>query len=185
LAGAPNREDIGRDDDALAVLGRELSRIHEELCGAVPDGVHCVVAGSVLTCVLSGGLTPLERTLIEHGQLAEAREYREAVIDAQSERFSAAASAALGREITSAVHVFDPNQAVTTLLYVLAPATTPADERQAIIAWATQVRSRAQHHRSVHKRLRETQRRLAEEIERTRTRVRANPVVADASDDPA
>jgi uncharacterized protein YbcI len=184
LAGELNREDNSSGDGALAALGEQLSAIHEDLCGTVPDSVQCVVAGSVLTCVLNGGLTPIERTLIEHGQLGEAREYREAVIDAQSERFSSTVAGMLGREVASAVHVFDPDQAVTTLLYVLQPATSAADQRQAILAWATQVRSQAQQQRSRHANLRETQRRLAAEVEQTRSSVHA-PEPSDGSDDSA
>jgi uncharacterized protein YbcI len=160
-----------RHDDELEALGDSVCAIHEELCGVRPDSAQCVLAGSVLACAITGGLTPIERTLVDRRLYPEAREYREAVIDAESARFQQAVEAGLGRPVASKVHVFDPANAVTTLVFVLEPALATSDERRAILAWATQVRSQAERQRALHRQLRDTQRRLATEVERTRERV--------------
>jgi hypothetical protein len=106
-------------DYALRALGEAVCDIQEEVCGVRPESAECVLAGSVLVAVIRGGLTPIERTLIGRERLAEAREHREAVIDAETDRFKGAAAAALRRRIASTAHVFEPVHTVTTLVYVL------------------------------------------------------------------
>jgi uncharacterized protein YbcI len=164
-----------RTEAELEALGEDIRAIHEELCGVRPDSAHCVLAGSVLACVITGGLTPIESTLIGRERYAEAREYREAVIDAESTRLRKAVEAGVRREIASEVHVFDPMNAVTTLVFVLQPALDVSDERRAILAWASQVRNQSEKGRATHRRLRDMQKRLASEIGDTRHRVHPGP----------
>ena len=107
--------------DAAATVSRELVSLHKQFYGKGPVRAKTFLVDDTVLCVLEGGFTVVERTLIEVGRAPAVHDIRTSFQAAMREQFTAVVEAALGRRVRaymSQVHT-DPDIAVE--LFLLEP----------------------------------------------------------------
>jgi uncharacterized protein YbcI len=108
----------GRRADAISSA---IARLHREYYGRGATKTRTVMHGDYVITFLEDIYTPVERTLIEAGDLETVQNTRNSFQRAMEERFTAAVEEVMGRQVTaflSQVH-FDPDLSVET--FVLEP----------------------------------------------------------------
>lgn len=109
--GLAERDRTGQTCSRIAT---GIVRLYARLYGKGPTNAKARIVDDAVICVLRGGVTPVERTLIERGDADAARRIRESLHDATSSRMQAVVEEATRREVTAHVsqtHV-DPDVAV-------------------------------------------------------------------------
>jgi uncharacterized protein YbcI len=104
--------------EVLATISEGLVALHTRYYGKGPDAVKSYHVDDTVVCVLRGGYTTVERTLIESGRRDTVREMREGFQAAMTEQFTAVVERATGRHVEaylSQVHM-DPDIAVEIFL---------------------------------------------------------------------
>ncbi|MFL5869703.1 MAG: Na-translocating system protein MpsC family protein [Solirubrobacterales bacterium] len=146
-----------------------LGDLHAILFEARPQHTEAALAGTILTCVLRGGLTPHEAYLIDFNRGDKVRAFREDLFRASGDDLTSLIETLTGRTVNAWVPVFEPRNAVTMLVFVLdSPVESLGDSGEALAAWATQVRRNSANLRAIHARHRERQQELAAELRRLR-----------------
>ena len=108
--------------DAAATVSRELVSLHKQFYGKGPVRAKTFLVDDTVLCVLEGGFTVVERTLIEVGRAPAVHEIRTSFQAAMREQFTHVVEAALNRRVRaymSQVHT-DPDIAIE--LFLLEPA---------------------------------------------------------------
>lgn len=99
---------------ALAEISRGLVRLHSEYYGKGPTKADVFMVDDTLVCVLEGGFTPVERTLIEQGRGETVDDVRLTFQKLMAPEFMRLVEEATGRSViafmTQAHH--DPDLAV-------------------------------------------------------------------------
>ena len=114
-----------QDRTEAGVLGevtRDLVRLHNEYYGKGPTKARSYMVNDTLMCILDGGFTTVEATLIAEGKSDAVHDMRRSFQMAMEERFRAMVEKATGRNVIaymSQIHT-DPDMAVE--LFVLEPA---------------------------------------------------------------
>jgi uncharacterized protein YbcI len=93
-----------------AAISDGLVHLHKEYYGKGPTKSKTFIVDDTVLCVLRGGFTPVERTLIDSGHAEALREIRHAFQQAMSTRFSSVIESTLDRKVIdylSQVHM-DP-----------------------------------------------------------------------------
>jgi uncharacterized protein YbcI len=119
--GATHRE-------AAAAVSRELVSLHKQFYGKGPVKAKTFLLDDTVLCVLEGGFTVVERTLIEVGRAPAVHDIRTSFQAAMRDQFTQVVEAALGRRVRaymSQVHT-DPDVAVE--LFLLEPEDALPDE---------------------------------------------------------
>lgn len=112
---------------ALAEISDGLTHLHTRYYGKGPTRAKSHVADDMVVCVLWGGFTTVEETLIARGETAEVERFRHTFQNAMSKQFTDVVEGATGRAVTvymSQIHV-EPNVAVE--FFLLEPSAAPAD----------------------------------------------------------
>ena len=107
--------------DAAAAVSRELVSLHKQFYGKGPVRAKTYLVNDTVLCVLEGGFTVVERTLIEVGRASAVHEIRTSFQSAMRDQFTQVVESALGRRVRaymSQVHT-DPDVAVE--LFLLEP----------------------------------------------------------------
>jgi len=108
--------------DAAATVSRELVSLHKQFYGKGPVRAKTFLVDDTVLCVLEGGFTVVERTLIEVGRAPAVHDIRTSFQAAMREQFTHVVEAALNRRVRaymSQVHT-DPDIAIE--LFLLEPA---------------------------------------------------------------
>ena len=106
----------------LAAISTGLVQLHSQFYGKGPTKAKTHMVNDTVICVLRGGFTTVERTLIEHGNREAVYEIRRNFQNAMEREFTTVVETALGRKVIaymSQIHT-DPDMAVE--LFVLEPA---------------------------------------------------------------
>jgi uncharacterized protein YbcI len=114
--------------DAAAAVSRELVSLHKQFYGKGPVRAKTFLVDDTVLCILEGGFTVVERTLIEVGRAGAVHEIRTSFQAAMRDQFTQVVEAALGRRVRaymSQVHT-DPDVAVE--LFLLEPESAEPDE---------------------------------------------------------
>ena len=114
--------------DAAATVSRELVSLHKQFYGKGPVRAKTYLVNDTVLCVLEGGFTVVERTLIEVGRAPAVHEIRTSFQSAMREQFTKVVEDAIGRRVRaymSQVHT-DPDIAVE--LFLLEPEPTDVDD---------------------------------------------------------
>jgi uncharacterized protein YbcI len=126
-AGDPP-EDVRGDPIAGEVLARistQLVQLHSRYYGKGPTKAKTYAVNDTVICILKGGFTTVERTLIDQGKAEAVHEVRRSFQAAMEDQFTRVVEDATGRKVIaymSQVH-HDPDLAVE--LFVLEPIGTP------------------------------------------------------------
>ena len=110
----------------LAQISTELVQLHSRYYGKGPTKAKTHMVDDTVVCVLRGGFTTVERTLLDTGEVESVYQMRRSFQQAMEENFRLIVEQATGRNVIaymSSIHV-DPDLAVE--LFVLEPVEEPA-----------------------------------------------------------
>jgi uncharacterized protein YbcI len=108
--------------ETLAAISTGLVQLHSKFYGKGPTKAKTHMFDDAVVCILRGGFTTVERTLVEHGNREAVYEIRRNFQQAMEREFTSVVEAASGRKVIaymSQIHT-DPDIAVE--LFVLEPA---------------------------------------------------------------
>jgi uncharacterized protein YbcI len=111
--------------EALAKITSALVSLHKEFYGKGPVKAKSFLIDDTVICMLEGGFTIVERTLIEAGEAPAVHNIRGRFQSVMKSQFSGVVEQALGREVRaymSQVHT-DPDVAVE--MFMLEPIGEP------------------------------------------------------------
>ncbi len=106
--------------DVLDALSREMVRLKSELYGKGPEQTRAFQNGDFVFCIMKGGLTTVERTLLEARDEPLVRQVRLRFQDQMGPRFVEATERITGRQVLAyqSQVLFDPDYIVE--IFVLA-----------------------------------------------------------------
>jgi uncharacterized protein YbcI len=110
----------------LAQISTRLVQLHSRYYGKGPTKAKTHMVDDAVVCVLRGGFTTVERTLLDTGEVESVYQMRRSFQQAMEENFRLIVEQATGRNVIaymSSIHV-DPDLAVE--LFVLEPVEEPA-----------------------------------------------------------
>lgn len=108
--------------EVLAAISREMVRIKAEHYGRGASEAKTYVCDDFVFCTLKGGLTTVERSLLEQGDEALVREVRNRFQNNMDETFTGAIERLTGRRVRTyqSQVLFDPDYTVE--IFLLGPA---------------------------------------------------------------
>lgn len=112
----------------LAKISTELVQLHSRYYGKGPTKAKTHLVNDTVLCVLRGGFTTVERTLIETGEQQSVLQMRRSFQHVMEQEFRNVVEEASGRKVIaymSAVHT-DPDLAAE--LFILEPLPEPASQ---------------------------------------------------------
>lgn len=95
----PPHEPAAASGDVRTAISEGLVALLKEYYGRGPDRAKTYVTGDLVVCVLRGGFTPVEQTLLEGGHGDEVIRQRMAFQDIMRDRFEQVVEAATGRKV--------------------------------------------------------------------------------------
>jgi uncharacterized protein YbcI len=115
----------------LAQISTGLVQLHSRYYGKGPTRAKTHWVNDTVVCILKGGFTTVERTLLDTGEIESVYQMRRSFQQAMEEEFRRIVEESTGRKVIaymSSIHV-DPDLAVE--LFVLEPVEEPgADEAE-------------------------------------------------------
>jgi uncharacterized protein YbcI len=112
--------------EVLASISTGLVRLHSRYYGKGPTKAKTYLVDDTVICILRGGFTTVERTLIDDGNVEAVYQIRRSFQQAMEGHFTAIVEAAMGRKVIanmSQIHK-DPDLAVE--IFVLKPSEEQA-----------------------------------------------------------
>jgi uncharacterized protein YbcI len=103
----------------LAAVADGLVKLHKETCGRGPTNARCFASGHAIVCLLHGGLTPGERTLLDSGDVDAVRCQRRALHKVMRDPARDLVERELGRRVTAMTLAADPANELETAVFVL------------------------------------------------------------------
>jgi uncharacterized protein YbcI len=109
--------------ETLAAVAREMTRLKRELYGRGPEEAKAYQNDNFVFCVMRGGLTTVEQTLIQARDQPLVRQVRQRFQDQMRDQFTGAVERVTGRRVLSyeSAILFDPDYIVE--VFVLAPSS--------------------------------------------------------------
>jgi uncharacterized protein YbcI len=108
--------------EVLASISTGLVRLHSRYYGKGPTKAKTYLVNDTVVCLLRGGFTTVERTLIDEGNVDAVYQIRRSFQQAMEEHFTTVVETAMGRKVIaymSQIHQ-DPDLAVE--IFVLEPS---------------------------------------------------------------
>jgi uncharacterized protein YbcI len=115
----PTRE--SRHGSTLAAISRRIVTLIKEYYGKGPTKARTYHVGELVIVVLSGGYTPVERTLMEDGKAKAVLEQRAAFQEVMRPRFKQVIEEELRREVRAFMSTMHYDPDLNVELFVLAP----------------------------------------------------------------
>jgi uncharacterized protein YbcI len=109
----------------LAEISTGLVQLHSRYYGKGPTKAKTHMVNDTVVCILRGGFTTVERTLVETGEVESVYQMRRSFQQVMEDEFRRVVEGATGRKVIaymSSIHV-DPDLAVE--IFVLEPAEEP------------------------------------------------------------
>jgi uncharacterized protein YbcI len=110
----------------LAEISTGLVQLHSRYYGKGPTKAKTHMVDDTVVCILQGGFTTVERTLLDTDEVESVYQMRRSFQQAMEENFRLVVEEATGRKVIaymSSIHV-DPDLAIE--LFVLVPVEEPA-----------------------------------------------------------
>jgi uncharacterized protein YbcI len=98
-----------------------LGALFKDFYGRGPDQARVYYVDDVVVCILRGGFTRVEETLLDAGRREIVIEQRMMFQEVMSDRFKALVQDVTGREVLAFVSGNQPNPEMTCEVFVLAP----------------------------------------------------------------
>jgi uncharacterized protein YbcI len=123
-----------READFLAEIGRGLAELHTEYYGKGPSSARTYMLNDTAICILEGGFTTLERTLIDDGHSEAVHAVRRSFQTAMEKPFRDVVEVASGRKVLAYMSEIHTSPDLAVELFVLEPAKEPVvgEHRQEI-----------------------------------------------------
>lgn len=108
---------------ARSAISDGLVALLKEFFGRGPESAKTYVTGDLVVCLLRGGLTRIEHTLIDGGHAGEVIRQRIAFQEVMRERFEAVVTQATGRPVIGFMSGNQEDPDLMCEVFVLAPET--------------------------------------------------------------
>lgn len=118
--------------EVLARMSTSLVRLYHDLFGRGPTKAKTYYRDDVIICIMSGGRTTVEQTLIESGDVNAANEIRRHFQEAVARHFEAAITKETGRKVIAYLSQIHPDFDQAVEVFVLEP-TAEVEESVAIL----------------------------------------------------
>jgi uncharacterized protein YbcI len=106
----------------VAEISRGLVHLHRRFYGRGPTQAKTYALDDTVMCMLAGGFTTVERTLIDDGRSEDVERIRRSFQQAMRERFTGLVEDATGRSVIAYMSQVHTNPDMAVELFVLEPA---------------------------------------------------------------
>jgi uncharacterized protein YbcI len=103
----------------LAAVSDALVRLHKDTCGRGPTNARTFASGNSVVCLLHGGMTRAELSLLADGNEAAVIEQRQSLYRVMGPRAAELVQDLLGRRVTAMTLAADPANELETAVFVL------------------------------------------------------------------
>jgi uncharacterized protein YbcI len=114
-----------QDKQALAAISEALVTLHREYYGKGPTKAKTFLVNDTVLCMLKGGFTVVEKTLIANGNGQAVHDIRHSFQAVMEERFTNVVETALGRKVIAYMSQVHSDPDISAELFVLEPAEEP------------------------------------------------------------
>lgn len=118
--------DQGESRRSAQAISNAITKLQRDHYGRGPESVRTVVGYDHIICFLENSFMPVERTLIDAGELTAVRETRLAFQRAMEERFVSTVEEISNRKVRAFLSTVSLNPDISVELFVLDPDTTDA-----------------------------------------------------------
>jgi len=118
----------------LAEVSRSIVGLHKDLYGKGPTRARSYVVGDILLCVLAGGFSRAELTLLAAGKAGVVRRQREELQEIARTRFTSTIESITGRSVLAWLSSTDGQAQLIAEVFVLEPAEADAGLGDAAVA---------------------------------------------------
>jgi uncharacterized protein YbcI len=118
---------------ALADVSRELVRLHSEYYGKGPTRARAYMVDDTLVCLLEGGFTTVERTLIDGGNANAVHDIRLSFQTAMQDEFTRVVENGTGRKVVAYMSQIHHNPDIAVEVFVLEPVEHPVVDRHKLL----------------------------------------------------
>jgi uncharacterized protein YbcI len=112
--------------DALAEITSGLAGLHTEFYGKGPTRTRTYVVDDTVVCLLEGGFTTVEQTLIRDGNPEAVHQIRRSFQTTMEEPFRGVVEQATGRKVLAYMSQTHTEPDLAVELFVLEPSPEPA-----------------------------------------------------------
>jgi uncharacterized protein YbcI len=113
---------------AAAAISNRLVQLHKEYYGRGPTKAKTYLVDDTVICILQGGFTVVERTLIDNGKAEAVRDIRREFQSSMEGRFKQVIKEATGREVVAYMSQIHSDPDIAVELFVLEPGHEPVRE---------------------------------------------------------
>jgi len=126
---APAVEDTRHEStrgEVLAQISTGLVQLHSRYYGKGPTKAKTHMVNDTVICILRGGFTTVERTLIDQGNVDAVYDIRRSFQTVMEDQFTAIVEEATGRHVIAYMSQIHLNPDLTVEIFVLEPAEEDA-----------------------------------------------------------
>ena len=105
--------------EILAQISTSLVQLHSRYYGKGPTKAKTRLVGDLVVCILRGGFTTIERTLLDTGEVESVHQVRRSFQVAMEEEFKRVVEVASGRRVIAYMSSIHTNPDLTVDLFVL------------------------------------------------------------------
>lgn len=102
-------------------ISRAVVRLHKEVSGRGPTKARTYISDDVVVCVLRGGLTTPDRTLLKHGKADMVVRQRQALAEALRRPLIDTVERLVGRRVIGFTSGLQPDCEISTEVFLLEP----------------------------------------------------------------
>ena len=107
--------------EVLASISTGLVRLHSRYYGKGPTKAKTYLVSDTVVCMLRGGFTTVERTLIDEGNVDAVYQIRRSFQQAMEEHFTTVVEAATGRKVIAYLSQIHQDPDIAVEIFVLEP----------------------------------------------------------------
>jgi uncharacterized protein YbcI len=117
-------QDAARRDHGglLEEISRSVVRLHKEHIGQGPTKARTYIGEDLVVCVLEGGFSRAEQTLLEHGQTGAVIHQRQALDETLRQPLTDTIERLVGRRVVGLTSAVQPDGELNTVVFLLKPA---------------------------------------------------------------
>jgi uncharacterized protein YbcI len=106
----------------LEEITRSVVRLHKEYIGQGPTKARTYIGEDLVVCVLQGGFSKAEHTLLEHGRTGAVVHQRQALDEALRQPLSDMIERLIERTVVGFTSAVQPDGELSTVVFLLEPA---------------------------------------------------------------
>jgi uncharacterized protein YbcI len=106
----------------LEEITRSVVRLHKEYIGQGPTKARTYIGDDLVVCVLQGGFSRAERTLLEHGRTSAVIHQRQALDETVRQPLSDTIERLVERRVVGFTSAVQPDGELSTVIFLLEPA---------------------------------------------------------------